>query len=341
MRFRDMASPDLTSKPTPLIYVIVLNYNGREHLEYCLPSILGTAYQNFRILFVDNASNDDSVEFVRQTFPQIEVLQTGGNLGWAGGNNAGINYAIERGARYVALANNDILVHPEWINAAVAAFEGVPNVAFVSGNVFGNVIPAPVADYEKACAEWERIKFWQTDEFLSGMALFIDSRLFSRIGMIDEGYWAYGEETDLEIRGKAAGFGRAFTNVPVWHRSSGTFSRYRLRAACLAIRNDMRLSIKHDRWLKKVKRILKIFYIGCWPFYRGDMRDVTVARLRPRNVLVNFALDLYCLGWNLLHLPQTLRRRRQDYALIRRTRREAAEQRSIDLNLASGTTPLV
>lgn len=336
-----MTSPEYVPPASPLVYVIVLNYNGRQHLEYCLPSIMSSAYANFRVLLVDNASTDDSLEFLGKNFPQIDALQTGKNLGWAGGNNTGINYAVQRGAKYVALANNDILVHPEWISAAVAAFEAEPKVAFVTGNVFGNVIPTPVEEYEKACAEWDGIRFWLTEEFLSGMALLIDTRLFDRIGMIDEGYWAYGEETDLEIRAKAAGFARAFTNVPVWHHSSGTFSRYRIRAAYLAIRNDMRLSIKHDALLNKLKRIVKIFYIGCWPFFRGDMRDVTIARLRPRNVIVNFGLDLFCLGWNLLHLPQTLRRRREDYALIHRWKREAITRSPVQGNLPSTTVPPV
>ena len=152
------------------------------------------------------------------------------------------------------------------------------------------------------------------------MALFVDVRLFGRIGTFDEAYWAYSEETDLEMRAEAAGFARALTNVPIWHHSSGTFSRYRLRAAYLAIRNGIRFTIKHDALPKQIKTVLRIFYIGCWPFYRGDMKNVTIARLRPRNVLVNFGLDLYCVAWNVLHLPQTLRRRRDDYALIRQER---------------------
>lgn len=324
-----MTTRDLHSEAAPLVYVIVLNFNGREHLEYCLPSIKGSCYPNFRILFVDNASTDDSLEFVREHCPEIEVLQTGKNLGWAGGNNVGINYALERGARYVALANNDIRVHPQWITAAVAAFEALPDVAFVSGTVFGNMIPAPIEEYERACAEWKEIRYWKTRDFISGMALFVDARLFGRIGMIDEAYWAYSEETDLEIRAKAAGFARALTNVPIWHHSSGTFSRYRLRAAYLAIRNNMRLTIKHDTLLKQIKTIAKIFYIGCWPFYHGNMNNVTVARLRPRGMLVNFGLDLYCLAWNVLNLQKTLRRRRDDYALIRQERQRSAGKSEI------------
>ncbi len=327
--YHAVTTQSLHSDAAPLVYVIVLNYNGRAHLEYCLPSIFESTYPNFRILLVDNASTDDSLEFSRKLFPQMEVLQTGKNLGWAGGNNAGITYALNRGAQYVALANNDIRVHSQWITAAVAAFQADPDVVFVSPTVFGAVAPAPIEDYEKACAEWEGIKFWQTKELLSGMALFVDSQLFGRIGMIDEAYWAYAEEVDLEVRAEAAGFVRAQTNVPIWHYSSGTFARYRLRAAYLSIRNGIRLSIKHDGPLKRMKTILKIFYIGCWPFYRGDMKNVTIARLRPRGVLVNFGLDLYCLAWNIFHLPETLRRRREDYALIRSERERMQRDRSL------------
>ena len=317
-------------KTDPLVYVIVLNYNGREHLDYCLPSIMASDYSNFRVLFVDNASIDDSLAFVARNFPRIELLQTGKNLGWAGGNNIGISHALERGAKYVALANNDIRVHPQWITAAVAAFEANPDVAFVTGTVFGDVIPAPLEAYENACAEWKGIEFWRTQGFLSGMALFVDGRLFGRIGMIDEGYWAYAEESDLEIRAEAAGFARVVTNVPIWHYSSGTFARYRMRAAYLAIRNNMRSTIKHDTLPKQIKTILRLFYIGCWPFYSGDMQNVTIARLRPRGIFLNFWLDLYCLLWNIFHLPATLRRSRDDYALIRREReRNPAEGKAV------------
>ena len=310
----------------PLVYVIVLNYNGRTHLEYCLPSILETAYPNFRVLFVDNASSDDSIEFVSARFPQIELLQTGQNLGWAGGNNAGIRYALEKGARYVVLANNDIRVHPQWIAAAMEAFRKVPDTAFVSGTVLGEVTPAPLDDFAKACAQWQKNEYSRTAALLSGMALFVDIRLFERIGMIDEAYWAYGEESDLEIRAEAAGYVRVATNVPIWHYSSGTFSRYKLRASYLAIRNAMRVSIKHEPPLRLIKEIVRIFHVGCWPFYRGDMTNVTLARLRPSNVVFNFGLDLYCLGWNLFHLPQTLRRRREDYFLVRQERQRMGKQ---------------
>lgn len=306
----------------PLVYVIVLNYNGRAHLEYCLPSILASAYPNFRVLFVDNASADDSVAYVRAHYPHMELLQTGANLGWAGGNNAGIAYAKQHGAQYVVLANNDIRVHPQWIAGAVEAFGSQPRVGLVSGMVFGDVAPVPLEEYETACAQWRELAFWPAQEKLCGMALFVDMRLFDQIGTIDETYFAYAEETDFGIRAEAAGYARLRTNVPIWHYSSGTFSRYRLRASYLAIRNTMRLAIKHYPLVRLLKTILNIFYIGCWPLYKGDMRNVTISRLRPRNVLLNLGLDLYCLGWNLWHLPATLRRRREDYRLIRLAREE-------------------
>lgn len=301
----------------PLVYIIVLNFNGRQHLEYCLPDLMRTEYSNFRILFVDNASSDDSVAYVRANFPDLEILETGANLGWAGGNNRGIERALAAGAEYVVLANNDIRVHPAWVHSAIIALRETPGAALGGCLVFGDIAPVELSEYERACEQWTVNEYEVTEKFICGMALFVDCRLFGHIGTIDEEYFAYGEETDIEIRAAAAGFKRVLCNAPVWHYSSGTFAHYRLRASYLAIRNNMRLAIKHYSPLRILKTILVVFYIGCWPFYRGDMRNVTIARLRPRNVLINFGLDLYCLAWNVFKLPATWRRRRADYSMIR------------------------
>lgn len=302
--------------PEPLVYVVVLNYNGRMHLEYCLPSLLATDYPNLRILFVDNDSADGSYEYARENFPQLEFLQTGANLGWAGGNNAGIRYALAKGAAYVCLANNDIRVHPQWVRGALAAFALDPLVRLASGVVHGDMRPAPLAEFTEASAAWQTHRAWFAPEYLSGMALFVDVRLFAEIGWIDEVYFAYCEETDLQMRAEKAGLLRARYNVPVWHYSSGTFARHKLRAARLTIRNNIRLALKQYPPVRILKAVLNVFYIGCFPVCPGDRADVTVARLRPRNIVLNLLLDLEGVVWNLLHLRQTLTQRREDRARI-------------------------
>lgn len=306
----------------PLVYILVLNFNGRQHLEYCLPDILATDYPRFQVALVDNHSTDDSVAYVRAHFPGVEIIQTGKNIGWAGGNNIGIRYAREHGARYVVLANNDIRVHPQWVRSAVSAFASDPNIAFVGCTVLGDIRAVSLFEYEKACAAWRAIEFAVTDRYIDGMALFADVRVFDRIGMIDEGYFVYCEETDLEIRAQKAGLKRAMTNVPVWHYSRGTFRRMSLKGAFLGIRNNMRLAIKQRSLLGIARAVAREYYVGCWPFFKGDMTKVTTLRSRPFHPALNFFLVTYCLLWNVVFLPATLKRRWEEGRLIRQTLRE-------------------
>lgn len=303
----------------PLVHIIVLNYNGREneHLEYCLPSILATDYENLELVLVDNDSGDDSLQYVKDNFPEVTVLPLDENRGWAGGNNAGIEYSIEAGAEYVLLANNDIRVHPQWISAAVSAAESDPAVGFVGFDVHGRVKPIPIEEWEAACEAWEETEYDYTEDHIDGLALFARVDLFSEVGSIDENYFAYGEEIDLEKRGAAAGYRRMRTNVPIWHYSSGTFGTVPLMASYLAIRNQIRLAIKHEGVGGVVQRVLALYNTACNPFLDFDADSKVVNRRRPRNIFFNFFIVTYCLLWNLVYLRSTLRRRREDYAKVR------------------------
>lgn len=301
----------------PYVHVVILNYNGveNEHLDYCIPSIKDTDYENLDIVIVDNNSSDNSLEYIRERHPDVELIETGENLGWAGGNNVGIRNAISAGADYVVLANNDIRVHPQWISAGVRAAESDPEVGFVGFDVYGRVRSVPLENYKEACEQWNGIDYEYTDEFIDGMALFVRTDVFSKVGLIDEDFWAYGEENDLEIRGKKAGYKRIRTNVPVWHYSSGSFEQVPMKASYFAIRNQIRLAIKHEGPAGVVRRILSLYNTGCNPLL--DIEDNKIfARRRPSNILINFFFITYCLLWNLVFLPRTLQRRRKDYGVL-------------------------
>lgn len=96
----------------PFVYIIIVTWNSRKHLEYCLPTVVKTDYPNYKVLVVDNNSEDDTVNFVRKNYPDIELVQNTKNRGYAGGNNNGIRYALARGAKYVAIINPDIKTDP-------------------------------------------------------------------------------------------------------------------------------------------------------------------------------------------------------------------------------------
>ncbi len=306
---------------TPLVCIIVLNYNGREHLTYCLPTLLATDYRPLAIVVVDNASSDDSVPFVEQCFPEVTVLCSSINVGWSGGNNLGIAHARQIGAAYVALANNDIRVNSRWIGAAVSVAEADPRIGIVGFQILEPRNGDEDAGFAQAVAEWPGLQVVEP-RWVDGMAMFVRTSLFERIGMIDEDFFAYAEDNDFERRARKAGYRVVATNVPVWHRGQASFGRTPLRAAALQIRNNLRLSLKHDSVSGIIYQVLRHFAKGCLPFVKLDRRDPVARRLRPSNVAVNFALLIYAVAWNLWHLPGTLRRRREDAQRIRATRRE-------------------
>lgn len=300
----------------PLVFIIVLNFNGINHLKYCLPSILKTSYKNCKVVIIDNNSQDDSMRYVKDNYPSIEVIGLDENIGWAGGNNIGIQYALKNNAKYVLLANNDIRVHPNWVSCAVEIAENDLFVGFVGFDVFGAVKPAKLESYYQAKKEWNSLSYYETNDFIDGMALFVPTNLFVNLGMIDEIFFMYGEETDLEIRGKAAGYKRIKTNIPVWHFSQGTSQKYPLKTGYLAIRNNIRLSIKHCDLLTIIKTILGIYLTGCNPFLKDNLENVTVMRLRPKGIIFNFFLISYCILWNIINLSQTLKYKQKDYQKI-------------------------
>jgi GT2 family glycosyltransferase len=115
----------------PLVYAIVLNWNGWRHTFRCLESLDRLEYPNVRVLVVDNASTDGSEGHIRAARPGQEVIQTGENLGYGGGNNVGINIALERAAEYVWVLNNDTELPPDGLSVMVEIMEADPRIGIL------------------------------------------------------------------------------------------------------------------------------------------------------------------------------------------------------------------
>jgi GT2 family glycosyltransferase len=106
-------------RESPRVGVVILNWNGCQDTLACLASLQNLTYPNFFAVVVDNASSDNSEARIRDAYPDVVVLQSGANLGFAGGNNLGINCALDRGASYVWILNNDTEVEPGALSALV------------------------------------------------------------------------------------------------------------------------------------------------------------------------------------------------------------------------------
>src|SRR5262245_19618889 len=116
---------------SPLVYIVILNYNGKRWLEPCLRSLLSTNYGNFKVVLVDNASIDGSVGLVKNLYPQVEIIINPSNYGFSEGNNIGIRKALSEDASYLVLLNPDTRVEPNWLASIVDVGESEPTVGIL------------------------------------------------------------------------------------------------------------------------------------------------------------------------------------------------------------------
>ena len=202
------------------VYIVVLNWNGKADTLECLASLRSTDYDNYVVVLADNGSEDDSVSAVRAQFPEVEILELGKNLGFAGGNNAGIRYAIEQGADYVYLINNDTTVDPAYLRELVAAAEADPRVGLAGSKIMYHSEPQRIW-FAGGRINWllnkgEHIGLDEIDKgqydaagevgYLTGCSLLIKREVVEKVGVLEDDYFLYYEDADYSLRVHNAGY---------------------------------------------------------------------------------------------------------------------------------------
>ncbi|MDP7072818.1 MAG: glycosyltransferase family 2 protein, partial [Candidatus Marinimicrobia bacterium] len=114
------------------ISIIVLNYNGLRFLKTCFDSLRMTTYPNVELIMVDNASEDESVAYVNKRYPEVKIIEAGGNIGYSAGNNLGIKHAD---SEFVLLLNNDVEVTPGWLEPIMEEFQSDESIAAVQPKI--------------------------------------------------------------------------------------------------------------------------------------------------------------------------------------------------------------
>lgn len=222
----------------PKVVIVVLNWNGKDDTLTCLESVSQIDYPNFQVVVVDNGSNDDSVPAIRQAFPEVHLIETGKNLGYAGGNNVGMRYALERGADYVFVLNNDTTVAPDVLRHLMAEAEKHPEVAalgpviyymdrpkviWTAGEILGEDLSCVHLQQEDT--ETTLDKEGYTVDWVTGAALLVRSSVLASIGLFDERYFLVFEESDWCFRARKYGYTcRIVPKAKVWHRVGASFS---------------------------------------------------------------------------------------------------------------------
>lgn len=222
----------------PFVYIVLLNWNGCRDTIECVESCRKLSYPNFRILLVDNGSSDGSESMLRQRFSDAEIIQTGANLGFAGGNNIGIRYAIEHGADYIWLLNNDTVVEPDSLSALVRGVEkdsriGMvgskiryyesPNVLWYAGAVLDSCRPHHL--HHLGIREEDRGQYDEVCEtgYVTGCSLLAKREMIEEVGLLEEGLFLYFEDSDWNARAKKAGWKVMYSPASlVYHKISAS-----------------------------------------------------------------------------------------------------------------------
>jgi GT2 family glycosyltransferase len=238
------------------VTVIIPNWNGWHHLERCLPALLAQTYPGFEILVVDNGSNDDSVALVHDRFPQARLIANTENTGFARANNQAIRAT---NTPYLATLNNDTQPESTWLEEMVWAMELDAGIGMVAAKV---LYMAPPHLIDSAGIELDRTGFaWnryngQPDKpeerepyevfGPSAAAALYRREMLDDVGLFDESFFAYYEDSDLAWRARLMGWRCLYVpTARVYHVHSATsrqgspFKRY------LLVRNKAWTTLKN------------------------------------------------------------------------------------------------
>jgi len=249
--------------------IIILNWNGKSDTLKCLESLKNPSYE---VIIVDNGSTDDSVEAIQKAYPEITLIENGFNLGYAGGNNVGIEYALKRGFDFLYILNNDTIVDSHCIDALLDQFAHEPDLGILGSTIIrmdepelidhlgGRWNPNRCAfDYIGYREPRDALKTQGSLDYVCGAAVMIKREVFEKVGLFDPRFFLFWEEADLCFRASRAGFAiRSCPDSLIWHRISASFTGGKPHASYFVNRNRLLWIEKNIKGSKKWWLLLKL-----------------------------------------------------------------------------------
>lgn len=249
----------------PVVYAVTLSWNRREDTLACLSSLAASGYPRLNCILVDNASSDDTVAAVRAAFPCVNVIENPDNSGYAGGVVIGIQQALEQGADFIWIVDNDALVAPNTLSVMMAAQRQEPPAAVLTPKVLFFSQPDVIwsMGYDCRPLTLARTRSWEGRPAASGTGprrsttyapccgLLVRRDVFGRVGLLDTCYFIYYEDLDFCLRVRKAGY--QLYSVPeamMWHKVSASAGEGSALQKYHLARSSVRFYRKHSaRWL--------------------------------------------------------------------------------------------
>ncbi len=267
----------------PLVSIVITNWNGKDHIEECLTSLLKQSYKNYEVIFVDNGSTDGSVEFIKKKFPKIKLIQNKKNNGFAKANNQG--FLISKG-NYIIFLNNDTKADKNWLNELVIAAEKYPEIGMFSSKMLFYNNPKIINSrglklFYDAKAVDDGFNVLDSKEKVKdvfgpcGGASFFRKKLIEDISFnnefYDEDFFIYSEDLDVAFRSRLKGWKCLYIPTAIiYHKHNATAKKepdlalyhYTKNKIFIIIKNyPLALLIKYSLVILLRQLISLIYYI--------------------------------------------------------------------------------
>jgi GT2 family glycosyltransferase len=260
----------------PLVVSVILNTNRREDTLECLATLTQNTYSDQQVIVLDNQSTDGSVESIRSGFPSVHIVELNKNLGYAGNNNVGIQHAVAHGADWVFVLNEDTILAKDCLEKLVEAGEGDAKIGIVGPMVYHYSEPNIIQTAGgKLGRKWETWHLSEDEEdrgqyqephqvdWISGCGILVRREVIEQVGMIDERYFYYWEETEWCLRAGRNGW--RIMHVPqakLWHKGVQRNHQPKPSVTYYATRNRLLTLSKHQAppsaWIYAWGELLKI-----------------------------------------------------------------------------------
>ena len=263
---------------SPLVSIIILNYNAGNLLLNCVDSVFKSTYPNFEVLVVDNISTDNSHIICKEKFEKIHLIKNKENLGYCEGNNVGIRNAD---GEFIVILNPDTIVEPNWLNHLMSAYskfgEGLYQPKFFSLNEklvlqsTGNMLHIFGFGFarDKGKADDEKIKSVEKINYASGTCLFTSKIVLDKVGLLDPFLFLYHDDLDLGWRAAQIGINSFYVPQSIVYHAESYSIKWSSKKFYWLERNRKYCLLTHysKETYAKMRSSLFLVDVCVWLFY--------------------------------------------------------------------------
>lgn len=285
----------MASTPEISVAIILVNWNGYAYTKACLDSLEKVTEPAFQVILVDNGSQNSEGEQLKALFPQVHLIANQNNLGFTGGNNVGIRYALEQGFEQVLLLNNDTTVTPSFLKELqtclhqselgvaqpLILFAQDPQTLWSAGGKWNSLFGRAITLGDRVPFEKYQIRT-KTLDWATGCCMLISRVALQKAGLLNEAYFAYFEDVEWSLRIRKAGFTIGLAENSIIYHEAGAASKKQHAEGTLSprvfyfnVRNQLFLLRQHSILLGYPYHLLRFLSWAVYFLIRGRFQKLS------------------------------------------------------------------